>query len=205
MTTEELSQLLPLNKQGISSLTSLDLQDPKTSIEVTECFLRWPARLEQISLLSLCYGPYESQYDARSIQRLLSIHKDWLQKITLGAIPPQGGDIPDFSDFPRLNDLHVTLYKSSSKVRETPYAIYKKIAAPNLRHLEIDLGDERQPDDPWVAEFLALVQLERKKCPRQTCIQCVDVNFCRWGDLALGLARRSSISCESVRYDIDVQ
>ncbi|GFF97754.1 hypothetical protein IFM53868_09379 [Aspergillus udagawae] len=205
MTTEELSQLLPLNKQGISSLTSLDLQDPKTSIEVTECFLRWPTRLEQISLLSLCYGPYESQYDVRSIQRLLSIHKDWLQKITLGPIPPQGGDIPDFSDFPRLNDLHVTLYKSSSKGRETPYAIYKKVAAPNLRHLEIDLGDERQPDDPWVAEFLALVQLERKKCPRQTCIQCVDVNFCQWGDLALGLARRSSIGCESVRYDIDVQ
>ncbi|KAF7161729.1 hypothetical protein CNMCM5623_007216 [Aspergillus felis] len=205
MTTEELLQLLPFNKQGTSALTSLHLQDPKTSIEVTECFLRWPARLEEISLLSLCYGPYETQYDAHSIQRLLSIHKDWLQKINLGPIPPQGGDIPDLSDFPRLSDLHVTLYKSSSNKRETPYAIYKKIAAPNLRYLEIDLGDERQPEDQWVVEFLALVRLGRKKVPRQTCIQCVDVNYCRWGDLALGLARRSSISCESVRYYIDVQ
>ncbi|RHZ58006.1 uncharacterized protein CDV56_106568 [Aspergillus thermomutatus] len=205
MTSEELSQLLPLNKQGTSALTSLDLQDPKTSIEVTECFLRWPTRLEEISLISLCYGPYERQYDARGVQRLLSIHKDWLQKITLGPIPPQGEDIPDFSDFPCLYDLHVTLYKSSSNGRETPYATYKKIAAPSLRHLEIDLGNERQPNDQWVAEFLALVRLGRKKYHPQTCLQWVDVKFCRWGDLAMGLARRSSITCESVRYHIDVQ
>ncbi|GAQ05912.1 hypothetical protein ALT_3233 [Aspergillus lentulus] len=203
MTTEDLSQLLPVNKQGTSALTSLDLQDPKTSIEVTECFLRWPARLQEISLLALCYGPYESHYDARSIQRLLSLHKDWLQKITLGPIPPQGEDIPDFSDFPRLNDLHVTLYNASPKERGTPYATYKKIAAPNLRHLEIDLGNGCQPNDQWVAEFLALVRHGRKKCRPQTCLQWVEVKFCRWGDLALGLARRSSINCESVRYHID--
>ncbi|EAW19699.1 F-box domain protein [Aspergillus fischeri NRRL 181] len=203
ITTEELSQLLPVNKQGKSPVTSLELHDPKTSIEVTECFLRWPARLQEISLLSLCYGPYESHYDARSIQRLLSIHKDWLQKITLGPIPPQGEDIPDLSDFPRLTDIHVTLYNSSSNERETPYVIYKKLAAPNLRQLEIDLGNERQPHDQWVAEFLALVRLGRKGCPPQTYLQWVDVKFCRWGDLALGLARRSSINCESVRYHID--
>lgn len=205
MTAGELSQLLPLNKQGTSALTSLDLQDPKTSIEVTECFLQWPTRLKEISLLSLCYGPYASQYDARSIQRLLSIHKDSLQKITLGPIPPQGEDIPDFSDFPCLTDLHITLYKSPSNGRETPYATYKKVAAPSLRHLEIDLGSEHRSNDQWVAEFLDLVRLGRKKCPRQTCLQWVDVKFCRWGDLALGLARRSSINCESVRYYIDVQ
>ncbi|RHZ49815.1 hypothetical protein CDV55_101900 [Aspergillus turcosus] len=199
MTAEELSQLLPLNKQGTSTLTGLDLQDPKTSIEVTECFFRWPTRLEEISLSSLCYGPYASQYDAHSIQRLLSIHKDSLQMITLGPIPPQGEDIPDFSDFPCLTDLHITLYKSSSNGRETPYATYKKIAAPSLRHLEIDLGNEHRSNDQWVAEFLDLVRLG------QTCLQWVDVKFCRWGDLALGLARRSSINCESVRYYIDVQ
>jgi hypothetical protein len=205
MTEEELSQLLPLNRQGTCALTSLDLQDPKTSIEVTECFLRWPTRLKEISLLSLCYGPYASQYDARSIQRLLSIHKDSLQKITIGAIPPQGEDIPDFSDFPCLTDLHITLYKPSSNSREAPYATYKKIAAPSLRHLEIHLGNEDGPNDQWIAEFLDLVRLGRQKCPRQTCMQWVDVKFCRWGDLALGLARRSSINCESVRYYIDVQ
>ncbi|EAL86828.1 F-box protein [Aspergillus fumigatus Af293] len=203
ITTEELSQLLPVNKQGASPLTSLELHDPKASIEITECFLRWPARLREISLLSLCYGPYESHYDARSIQRLLSIHKDWLQKITLGPIPPQGEDIPDLSDFHRLSDIHVTLYNSSSNERQTPDAIYKKLAAPNLRRLEIDLGNERQPHDQWVAEFLALVRRGRKGFPPQTCVQWVDVKFCRWGDLALGLARRSSINCESVRYHIE--
>ncbi|KAF4221733.1 hypothetical protein CNMCM5878_008183 [Aspergillus fumigatiaffinis] len=204
ITADELSQLLPLNKQGRSALTSLDLQNPKTSIEVTECLLRLPARLQEISLLSLCYGAYESQYDANSIQQLLSIHKDWLQKITLGPIPPQGEVIPDFSDFPRLNDLHVALYNSSSNERETPYVIYKKIAAPSLRRLVIDLGHECQPNDQWIAEFLALVRLARKECPPQTCLQWVDVKFCRWGDLALGLARRSSINCENVRYHINI-
>ncbi|EAW12058.1 F-box protein [Aspergillus clavatus NRRL 1] len=204
ITAKELSRLLQPDRQRSSGLTCLDLQDPKTSIDVTECLFLRPARLQEVSLTSLCYGPYDGQYRATNIQHLLSIHQETLQKVSLGSIPPHGREIPDFSNFPSLQALHITLYKADASGWQSPISIYNRIAAPCLRHLEIDLGSDREPNDRWMTDFIALVRLGRQQTPPHTCLECVEFKFRRFGDLAMGLARRSSVNCESVRHCVDV-
>lgn len=102
-----------------------------------ECLLRWPARLEEISLELL----FEPQHNVHGIQLLLSIHQMMLRKITLDQIRPHER-IPGFFTFPCLEELNVWLSTSvgNSENCETPLTAYQKLTMPSLRRVEMRLG-----------------------------------------------------------------
>ncbi|THC98620.1 hypothetical protein EYZ11_001898 [Aspergillus tanneri] len=146
---EDLLQALPFHRQRTANFTVLSLQEPNTSFMVTECFLHWPVRLEELSLKSLCHSHYADNYQTANLQKLLDVHRQTLRKITIGVIPQQDGGIPDFSDFPCLEELHLSAYSIYHDLDETPWTAYNKLAIPSLRYLVIDFSTEDQHSESW--------------------------------------------------------
>lgn len=154
-----------------------------------ECLLRWPARLEEISLELL----FEPQHNVHGIQLLLSIHQMMLRKITLDQIRPHGR-IPGFFTFPCLEELNVWLSTSvgNSENCETPLTAYQKLTMPSLRRVEMRLGFITQYLLKWMDSFLDLVRQENKGSTlSETFLVNIDIR-CSSCSLTLVLTWRSS-------------
>jgi hypothetical protein len=143
---EELERLLPHNRYHTGRVTSLTLSDPSTPLRVTEHLLRWPERLQNLSLTSLTHARYAREYSLTNIERLLGMHSKSLRFIEIGIIPGVNDGIPDFSGFLYLERLHLS---SRQLLVETPSNALGKLAAPCLRHLAVSFGTEDQGSEDY--------------------------------------------------------
>jgi hypothetical protein len=135
---DELERLLPPDRYHTGSMT-LELSDPSTPAYVSQHFVRWPARLETLSITWLAHSIAVKHYTADVLERILSVHCQSLKYIKLGIMPYQV--TPDFSNFPSLIELSMSAYNFLS---DTPPDAVKKLAAPSLRRLAIDFCLEGQ-------------------------------------------------------------
>jgi hypothetical protein len=138
----DLEKLLPPNRYHTGNVTSLEFSDPSTPPYVTEHILRWPACLVDLSIVWLTHSTASSQYTTEAIQRLLNIHRQSLKCIRVGMIPGGQTGMPDFSNFPCLEQLSMSAYNIMSL--ETPVNALKKLAAPNLQYLAMNFSPEDQ-------------------------------------------------------------
>jgi hypothetical protein len=144
-------------------VASLVLSDPSTPLQVTEHLLRWPARLQKLSLTSLTHARHAQEYSLTNIERLLGSHCKSLRFIEIGIIPWVNDSMPDFSGFPYLERLHLSRYQL---LAETSSNALRKLAAPCLRHVAISFCTEDQHSEDykefateqvrWFADFAAL-------------------------------------------------
>ena len=159
---QDLDQLLPYNRYHTGTVTSLSLSDPSTPLRVTEHLLRWPARLQKLSLTSLTHTKRAREYSLTSIERLLGMHCKSLRFIEIGIIPWANDGMPNFSGFPYLEQLHL----SRRLLAETPSDALSKLAAPCLHHVAMSFSTEDQHSEDykefatgqvrWFADFAAL-------------------------------------------------
>lgn len=106
--------------------------------------------------------PYSEHYTDSVIGRLLDTQRESLRDIQIGIIPGGKKGIPDFSNFPRLEELDLSAY---DLLDETPHDACRKLDAPCLRRLTIDFDTEdKQWESPeafgpgevrWIREFLS--------------------------------------------------
>jgi hypothetical protein len=162
---QDLDQLLPYNRYHTGRVTSLSLSNPSTPLRVTEHLLRWPARLQKLSLTSLTLpcARHSREYSLTNIERLLGMHCKSLRFIEIGIIPWGNGGMPDFSGFPYLEQLHLS---TRQLLTETPSDALSKLAAPYLHHVAMSFRTEDQQSGGyrefatgqvrWLADFAAL-------------------------------------------------
>ena len=152
---------------AIRNLTSLDVSSPKatssdalshtlTSVnlmfqgaqpQVAERLLHWPTRLTILKLS--CYISMETGgwLTTESIQPLLDIHRNSLQKIVLGfgdspedsPLPRIKHGIPDFSGFSCLQNLELS---SLDLLNELLSIAQHKLSSPSLHHLCVNVDTE---------------------------------------------------------------
>jgi F-box-like len=157
---EDLDQLLPHNRYHTGKVVSLILSNPWTPFRVTEHLLRWPARLQNLSLTSFTRGKRGQEYSLTNIERLLGMHSKSLRFVEIGIID----GIPDFSSLPYLEWLHLS---RRQLLAETPPNALRKLAAPCLRHISAVSfrAEDRHREDyrdfatgqvRWFADFAAL-------------------------------------------------
>jgi hypothetical protein len=162
-TQRDLEQLLPSNRYHTSSVTSMVLSDPSTPPIVSEHILRWPRRLERLSITFLTHSSYASQYTLTNVERLLGIHRHSLKYIKIGIIPGAHEGMPDFSSFQCLEELHLSTYEL---LAEAPSNALRKLAGPYLRHLSMTFSPEDQHSESnnefaieqvrWMSDFATL-------------------------------------------------
>ena len=147
------------------NLTTLNLSDPDTTPAVTETLMQLSDRLTTFSLTFM-----GGDHTPSALQRILDIHCQSLQHITLG---PLGGvywqdrvfhtvGIPDFTAFPHLRTLSLS---DMNLFHETPSMASTKLSAPQLRCLEINFNTEDQISESpldfgkehmrWIVDFVA--------------------------------------------------
>ncbi|MCJ1431890.1 hypothetical protein MMC27_001246 [Xylographa pallens] len=154
-----LDQFLPPHRLYTSPLTTIILSDPSTPPEVSAHLLRWPRRLETLTLTGLNHSVYNGDYTLPGIQRMLDVQCKSLKRIHLGIF--RGGS-PDFSAFSCLEWLSISMWQ----LQETePAIVFRKLAAPRLRVLRISFSPEdqhseshtdfTQPVVNWFSDFAA--------------------------------------------------
>jgi hypothetical protein len=159
MSQQNLDQLLPHNRYHTGRAVSLALSDPSTPFRVTEHLVRWPARLQKLSITSLTHSRHGQEYSLTNIERLLGMHCQSLRFIEIGIID----GMPDFSGLPHLERLHLS---RRQLLAETPSNALRKLAAPCLRHVAVSFCTEDQHSEGyrefatgqvrWFADFAAL-------------------------------------------------
>jgi hypothetical protein len=163
ITQQELERHLPPGRHHTVTVTSLELSYPLTPANVTEHILRWPKRLEELSLQILSHRWGVQYYDVKAVQQILNIHCQSLKKINLGIITGRSKPMPSFSEFPCLEDLRMC---ACNILSETPSTVLDKLATPSLRFLILDFDTKDGHDESvqsfgrdganWIKEFAAL-------------------------------------------------
>lgn len=151
---DEMGELSLLARSHTSAMTSLELNDPSASPHCTRTLLEWPSTLVRLSLSQLTSSAYGSHYTLDMVEPILSIHRESLQRITVGIIPGKHKEdgswtrsgIPDFSKFQRLHELHLSAYNI---LVEKPIEAAAKLSAPMLRHLAMSFSTEDQHAELW--------------------------------------------------------
>ena len=154
-----LDQVLPPYRLYTSPLTSMILNDPSTPSEVTAHLLRWPSRLERLTLTGLNHSVYQEDYTLPAVQRMLDVQCKSLKRIDLGIFR---GGAPDVSAFPCLEWLSISMLQ----LQDTePATVFMKLAAPRLRVLRMSFSPEYQHSEShtdfaqsevdWFSDFAA--------------------------------------------------
>jgi hypothetical protein len=98
----------------------------------------------ELSITSLWYDQLYTKGDPIHtrdvVQRLLNVHQQSLNRIRLGMILSTRAGMPDFLEFPNLEDLSISAYNTIQF--ETPSVTLQKIAAPKLQRFTIDFFKE---------------------------------------------------------------
>ncbi|EEP81880.1 predicted protein [Uncinocarpus reesii 1704] len=158
---------LPADFRRQSNIKTLQLKEPNTYPTLTEDCLALSAALEEVILTGFEFSRSSWYYSSDQIQALLLPHCDSLRRVELSSILK--GDstpcpLPDFSVFPRLEQLSLCPYHVF--YHEKPTDLYRKLAAPNLQLLILhfhpesthyvgaDVFGEAQID--WLEEFASV-------------------------------------------------
>ena len=147
------SQIAKTVSPGSSSITELDLSLPTSVPEATELIVRWPARLERITIKNMtaeAWGESPSfarYYTVQALQRILDIHRPSLTHITVGMLPgirgiisPEyygPGHVPTISSFPALRFFQISAIDFFS---DAPAKVAQKLRAPGLECLVLDFN-----------------------------------------------------------------
>lgn len=148
---QELEQLLPSTRRRTGSITSLTLAVPVADSDVAELLFQWPRSLREVIFSQVLDSPYTNIYNASTIESLLAIHRQSLEKIDIPALPFNG--LPNLSSFSTLSSLRIHI---SSLLTLTPQEAWHHLAAPNLQHLTIDFtATVFEPStSTWIKRFL---------------------------------------------------
>lgn len=167
---DEIDKLSDLAHSHTSALMSLALQGPSALPHCTKILLNWPSRLVELSLSLLTHSAYKQHYTLDAVGSILDIHRESLQRITVGIISKKESNanswtmsgIPDFSKFHGLQELRLSAY---NVLAEKPSDAATKLAAPLLRHLDMNYYKEYKDQDMefqdgfaeeqvrWMADF----------------------------------------------------
>ncbi|PLN75541.1 hypothetical protein BDW42DRAFT_180494 [Aspergillus taichungensis] len=148
---QELEQLLPSTHRRTGSITSLTLAVPIADPDVAELLFQWPGCLREVVFSQVLDSPYTDIYTASTIENLLAIHRQSLEKLDIPALPSNG--LPDMSSFPSLSSLRIHI---SSLLPLTPQDAWRHLAAPSLHHLTINFtATVFEPSiSTWIKSFL---------------------------------------------------
>ncbi|PLB41055.1 F-box protein [Aspergillus candidus] len=154
----ELEQLLPFTRRRTGNITSLTLAVPIADPDVAELLFQWPRCLREVVFSHVLDSPYTDIYTASTIESLLAVHRQSLEKLDIPALPFNG--LPDMSTFPALNSLRIHI---SSLLPLTPQEAWRHLAAPNLHHLTIDFtATVFEPStSTWIKKFFHGANLPR--------------------------------------------
>ncbi|PLB46510.1 hypothetical protein P170DRAFT_438276 [Aspergillus steynii IBT 23096] len=178
--TKALDELLPSSRQRTSKITSIHFSCPSTGVQAAQQLFLWPAHLEEVKISLLTTANTYEEYTAEGVQSLLTPQSESLRKIDIGVMTQGRGGIPDFSNFPRLEEVTISSY---NLFHDSPEGAHQKLSAPELKRLEISfspeelwsesLNDFGENETLWLEEFIELV----KDAPETSKLKNIYVRF----------------------------
>ena len=121
-----------------SSVEILELLDPRCQPLVTEYILRGYSCLVDLALT--CFSKRAMDfYSTDEIQKLLDMHSKSLKRIKLGFYANGGAAMPNFTEFPCLEEVHLSAY---NVVKTAKQDALEKLSAPKLQLLTLAFNTE---------------------------------------------------------------